>query len=110
MAKHDWSQIAESTGFGPGKHVVKFGAWSFEESKNGKYFLQLNWEKDGHYSKDGKPFTSSRLYFSSERAVGMSKHLLHLLCEKSRRGVPPRASCKRGRDPGFGTRVKRPGD
>jgi len=82
MREYDFSDVEEMTGgYGPGKHMVTFGEWQFQESNNGKPYLYMRWENNGSEYRD-MPFASSRLYFSSKIATGISKHTLHLLCDK----------------------------
>ena len=71
----------DPSSYGAGVHHVKVGAWEFKQSKNGKDYLEMAWEKDGFHGKDGRPFTSSRLYFSSEKAVQIARGKLHKLCD-----------------------------
>ena len=63
-----------------GKHLVKFGKWEFDQTDAGKIFLKMEWQKP-NVDNSGRPFTTSRLYFSSEDAIKIARHKLHLLCD-----------------------------
>jgi len=85
MIKHDWKDIkGESSGsfYSAGKHTVRIDKWLFDTSRSDKLFLQINFEKDGVEKKSDYPFCSCRLYFSSEKSIMISRHYLHLLCDK----------------------------
>lgn len=85
MNKYDFSGFEElSGGYGPGKHTVIIGKWEFQESPNKSLYLNMRWEKGTAH--EDRPFASSRLYFSSKTSAGLSKHTLHLLCDKM--GIP----------------------
>ena len=84
LEKLDWHHIKgemSPSGYGPGVHHVKFGEWKFDETKNGKTYLQIDFDKLDD-TEDGKPFTNCRLYFTTERAVKLARHYLHALCDK----------------------------
>ena len=84
MSKYDFSDVKgelRSGGYQPGPVLLKVGEWSFEESKSGKPYLFMAWDKDGFQRDDGKPFTSSRLYFSSPKAVQIARGKLHEICD-----------------------------
>jgi len=84
MSKYDFSDVKgelRSGGYQPGPVLLKISRWSFEESKNGKPYLLMTWENDGFKRNDGKPFTSSRLYFSSPKAVQIARGKLHEICD-----------------------------
>ena len=84
MSRYDFSSVQgeiRGGGYQAGPTILQVGKWSFEESKSGKPYLLMEWNKEGVIRDDGRPFTSSRLYFSSPKAIQIARGKLHDLCD-----------------------------